>query len=101
MDGAITPLPDLLVEPLVRAALVEDLGRAGDVTAAACLPAGIEITARFAARAEGRLAGLACARLALAAMDPQARFETFYADGDDIKAGATIAVVSGDARAIL
>ena len=97
----ISPLPDILIEPIVRAALLEDLGRAGDVTAAACLPAGEQITATFAARAEGRLAGLACARLTVAAMDPSARFETNRGDGDDISAGEVIARVSGDARAIL
>ena len=98
---SITALPDLLVEPVVRAALLEDLGRAGDVTAAACLPAGEQITATFAARAEGRLAGLGCARLAIAAMDPTARFQTNRDDGDDIGVGEVIARVSGDARAIL
>ena len=97
----ISPLPDILVEPVVRAALIEDLGRAGDVTAAACLPAGAEITARFAARTEGRLAGLACARLAMVAMNPKVRFEAFQADGEDLRPGAVIAAVSGDARAIL
>ena len=98
---SLTPLPDILVEPVVRAALLEDLGRAGDVTAAACLPAGEQITATFAARVEGRLAGLDCARLAIAAMDPMARFETNRGDGDDIAVGEVIARVSGDARAIL
>ena len=97
----ITSLPDILIEPVVRAALIEDLGRAGDVTAAACLPAGEQITATFAARAEGRLAGLDCARLAVAAMDPAARFQTNRGDGDDIAVGEVIARVSGDARAIL
>jgi len=97
----ITPLPDILVEPVVRATLLEDLGRAGDVTAAACLPAGEQITATFAARAEGRLAGLGCARLAIAALDPTARFLTNRDDGDDIAVGEVIARVSGDARAIL
>jgi nicotinate-nucleotide pyrophosphorylase (carboxylating) len=98
---SITPLPDILVEPVVRAALLEDLGRAGDVTAAACLPAGEQLTATFAARAEGRLAGLGCARLAIVAMDPTARFQTNRDDGDDIAFGEVIARVSGDARAIL
>ena len=32
------PLPDLLIAPIVRAALAEDLGRAGDVTSQACVP---------------------------------------------------------------
>jgi nicotinate-nucleotide pyrophosphorylase (carboxylating) len=97
----LSPLPDLLIDPVVRAALAEDLGRAGDVTAAACLPPGQTLTVVFAARKAGRISGLDCARLAIAAMDPAARFETLIADGQDAPAGAVLAKVSGDARAIL
>jgi len=97
----ISPLPDILVEPVVRATLLEDLGRAGDVTAAACLPRGETLTAVFAARAEGRLAGIDCARLAIGLMDPTARFEALVADGADFDSGQTLARVTGDARAIL
>ena len=70
----LTALPDLLVDPVVRAALAEDLGRAGDITAAACVPAGVRMAARFCVRKPGRIAGLDCARLAIAALDPTARF---------------------------
>ena len=42
-------LPDLLIAPVVKMALAEDLGRAGDVTAAACIPRGSRLTAVFAA----------------------------------------------------
>ena len=97
----IAPLPDILIEPIVRAALAEDLGRAGDVTAAACLPAGITLSAVFAARAPGRVAGLDCARLAIALLDPAARFEVVAADGSDVKQGGVLARVTGEARAIL
>ena len=97
----ISPLPDLLVEPVVRAALLEDLGRAGDVTAAACLPQGETLTAVFSARAEGRLAGIDCARLAVSLMNPRAQFEALVADGADFDKGQTLARVTGDARAIL
>ncbi|MDR3510222.1 MAG: carboxylating nicotinate-nucleotide diphosphorylase [Caulobacteraceae bacterium] len=96
----IVPLPDLLIDPAVRAALAEDLGRAGDVTAA-LLPEGQGIEAVFAARADGRVAGLACARLAIAALDPAARFEVVAADGADVARGGVIARVAGDGRAIL
>ena len=97
----ITSLPDLLVDPLVRAALAEDLGRAGDVTAAACLPAGERLSVVFAARTEGRIAGLGCARLAMAALDPTIRFGVVIPDGHDAEAGAILARAEGDARAIL
>jgi nicotinate-nucleotide pyrophosphorylase (carboxylating) len=94
-------LPDILIEPIVRAALAEDLGRAGDVTAAACIPEGARLKAVFAARKPGVLAGLSCARLAVLAMDPAARFETRLSDGDRFQAGAVIAEVEADARALL
>ena len=97
----IAPLPDLLIEPIVRAALAEDLGRAGDVTGAACIPAGTTMSVVFAARAPGRVAGLDCARLAIALLDPKAKFEIVAADGSDVEAGDVLARVKGDARAIL
>ncbi len=98
----IAPLPDLLIEPIVRAALAEDLGRAGDVTSTALIPRGQRMTAVFAARAEGRVAGIDCARIALAVLDPTARFEILTADGADVTANdGTIARVEGEALAVL
>ena len=97
----IAPLPDLLVEPIVRAALAEDLGRAGDVTAAACLPAGVTLRAAFAARAPGRVAGLDCARLAVSLLDGATQFEVVAPDGSDVERGDVLARVEGEAGAIL
>ena len=97
----ITPLPDTLIEPIVRAALAEDLGRAGDVTSAACIAPDAVLTVAFAARQTGVVSGLACARLALAALDPRIAFETIAADGDALQAGTVLATATGNARAIL
>ena len=97
----IQPLPDLLIAPVVRAALAEDLGRAGDVTAQACIDADARLTAVFAARKPGVVSGLACARLALAELDPSARFEALAADGTQVGAGAALARIEGNARAVL
>ena len=94
-------LPPILIEPVVRAALAEDLGRAGDVTAAACIPAGTRWTAVFAARQAGTIAGLDCARLAMIALDPEARFTARVQDGETVAAGTVLAEVEADARAIL
>ena len=63
-------LPDVLIEPVVRLALAEDLGRAGDMTAIACIPEGARMKAAFSARKPGVLAGIDCVRLAVLAMDP-------------------------------
>jgi nicotinate-nucleotide pyrophosphorylase (carboxylating) len=102
MSALLIPtLPDLLIEPIVRAALEEDLGRAGDVTAQACIPAAARFTAVFSARKPGRLAGLACARIALKLMDPLATFEALASDGDALEPGAVIARAEGNARAVL
>jgi nicotinate-nucleotide pyrophosphorylase (carboxylating) len=97
----IEPLPDLLIEPVVRAALAEDLGRAGDITAQACISADARLDAVFAARQRGVLSGLACARLAILALDPEARFEARAADGDLLNPGDVAAFVSAKARALL
>jgi nicotinate-nucleotide pyrophosphorylase (carboxylating) len=97
----IEPLPDLLIEPVVRAALAEDLGRAGDITAQACIDAEARLDAVFAVRQRGVLSGLACARLAILALDPEARFEPRAADGDLLNPGDVAAFVSSKARALL
>ena len=97
----IAPLPDLLIEPVVRAALAEDLGRGGDVTAAACLTAGTRLDAVFAARAPGRVAGLDCARLAVRLLDADATFEIVTPDGADADKGGVLARIGGEARALL
>jgi nicotinate-nucleotide pyrophosphorylase (carboxylating) len=96
----IEPLPDILIEPIVRAALAEDLGRAGDITSAACIEPGARLAARFANRRTGVVAGLACARLALAALDPDAAFETVVRDGDFAQPGP-LARVEANAQALL
>jgi len=101
MTAAPSPLPEILIEPVVRAALAEDLGRAGDVTSLACIDADAIMKVQFVARQAGVVAGLDCARIAIVLMDPAATFEPFVADGDHVGAGAVLARVSGDARAIL
>lgn len=94
-------LPDVLIEPIVRMALTEDLGRAGDVTAQACVPDGARMRAVFAARKAGTLAGIDCIRLALRLMDPDADISIRVRDGEAFAAGAVLAEVEADARAFL
>ena len=97
----IEPLADLLVDPVVRAALAEDLGRAGDITSEACVDPQARLKVQFAVRAAGVISGLDCARLALAAMDPSIRFSAQRRDGDVVSAGEVLAHAEGNARAIL
>jgi nicotinate-nucleotide pyrophosphorylase (carboxylating) len=97
----ITPLPDLLIAPIVRAALAEDLGRAGDITSQACVPAEARLSVIWAARRPGVLAGLDCARLALAELAPEARFNALARDGDTLSPGQVLARAEAPARAVL
>ena len=91
----------LLIEPQVRAALEEDLGRAGDVTSELTIPATQQARATFVARRPGRIAGLICAGIAFRLVDPAVTFDVAAPDGSDVAAGATLATVAGPARAIL
>lgn len=97
----LTGLPDLLIEPIIRDALKEDLGLAGDVTASAVVPPKARFKAEFRAREAGVSAGIDCARLAMSLMDSQIRFETLLPDGSPVKKGDVIARIEGNARAIL
>ena len=95
------PPPTLLVEPAVRAALEEDLGRAGDITSQLTIAADTSATGRFVARKAGRIAGLICAQAAFALVDKAVTFDVVLPDGSDAAAGSVIATVRGPARAIL
>lgn len=98
---SIIPLPDLLIEPAVRAALAEDLGRAGDVTTDAIIPAEARARVTIGARKPGRVAGLAFARLAFHALDPEALFDVSIPDGGEAAPGDVIATIEARTRALL
>lgn len=97
----LNPLPDLILEPLVRAALLEDLGRTGDITSDAIIPADLHDTFVFAAREPGTIAGLDLARLAFILVDPSVTFTAHARDGDRVAAGDRVATVEGPARSLL
>ena len=91
----------LIVEPIVRAALLEDLGRAGDITTDAIVPEHAEIEAVIAARQPGVVAGLDAALLAFELLDPGLRIETLRADGARVVRGEMVARIAGRARPVL
>jgi nicotinate-nucleotide pyrophosphorylase (carboxylating) len=99
----VTParLPALLYEDCVRRALLEDLGRAGDVTSDAVVPEGHSASGDLVARAPGRVAGLEPALLAFRLLDPAVAVEICRADGSDALAGDCLARVRGSARSLL
>lgn len=97
----VGPLYPLMYEPVVRRALEEDLGLAGDVTSDAVVPDDAYVRARFVARRPGRVAGLQVALSAFRMLSPQLAIAVDCPDGTDVGVNATIAAVEGQARPIL
>src|SRR5580704_15777151 len=97
----LIPMLHLLIEPIVRAALAEDLGRAGDITSDAVVPAEARIDAVIASRQAGTLAGLDAALLAFELLDPALELKRLCADGARIERGQAVARISGAARPVL
>ena len=97
----MSALPDALLEPIVRAALAEDLGRAGDLTTNSIVPADAVAELAIVAREPGVLSGLRLGRLAFALVDARVRVTPHLADGARLAAGDVIATVAGPARALL
>ena len=97
----ISPLPEILIEPLVRATLAEDLGRAGDITSDAIIPVTVQSELYLVARKPGVLAGLDLARLAFQLIDKEVIFEVLLEDGARLQQGSRIARITGSARALL
>jgi len=95
------PLPDLLLEPLVRAALHEDLGQNGDITTRTVIPAGIRYTARLNARDAGIVSGMQIARIAFHLVDPSLKVETLIKDGSPCAPGDALMTIEGAAASIL
>lgn len=97
----MSKLPISTFENIVKTALSEDFGRAGDISAMACIPP--QNTAKWVMRArdEGVISGLQPALLALELIDKNARLETLLDDGARVEKGDIVAKVSGNARSLL
>jgi nicotinate-nucleotide pyrophosphorylase (carboxylating) len=91
----------LLIEDAVRAALHEDLGRAGDITTEATIPAHAIATAVISSRQSGVIAGIQFAEIAFHLMDPNLKLEVLSNDGNSVSTGTEVARISGLARAVL
>ncbi len=94
-------LNPLTIDDAVKAALLEDLGRAGDITTLATIPASARARAVLAARQDGVIAGSEIAIAAFRRMDAAVRFDTHLPDGSRVKQGDIVLAVEGPARAIL
>jgi len=100
-ESNLPPMPRLIVEPAVRRALEEDLGRAGDITTDYVVPEKTRAQARIAARKPGVVAGLDAARVAFRLVDPDLMIGIERRDGDALEPGDTICHLDGTARSIL
>ncbi len=97
----IPPLPNVMIEPLVRAALLEDLGRAGDLTTDSIVPAGARARMTIRSRQTGVVAGLDLARIAFALVDPRVVLRIEAPDGSAVAPGTVVGTLEGPARGLL
>lgn len=98
---SVSPLLPIMLDALVRNALLEDLGRAGDLTTNAIVPEGQQTATVLAARQPGVVAGLDLAALAFRLIDPAIEIVCERHDGATVAAGDVIASICGPARGIL
>jgi nicotinate-nucleotide pyrophosphorylase (carboxylating) len=101
MSTQFATLPDLILEPMVRAALMEDLGQNGDITTRAVIPAAATYSARLNAREDGVVSGMQIARIAFHLVDAGLKVETLLPDGSPCKKGDTLMTIEGSAASIL
>ncbi|GLP85924.1 carboxylating nicotinate-nucleotide diphosphorylase [Tritonibacter mobilis] len=94
-------LPDLILEPLVKSALMEDLGSYGDVTTRAVIPDDVTYSARLCAREEAVVSGMQVAALAFRLVDANLRVNTLVADGAACQPGDVLMEIEGKAASIL
>ncbi len=103
-EAARVGLPTLYppqYEPLLRSALAEDLGRAGDLTSDAVLPRGARAGGAVVARRAGVIAGLEVALATFRLLDPAVEIAPAAVDGERVEAGRTLARLAGPAGPIL
>ncbi len=98
---AVPSLPDVMLEPIVRATLLEDLGRAGDLTTDTIVPADARARMTIRARQPGILAGMDMARLAFKVMDPAITLALDKHDGDRLEPADVVGILAGPARGLL
>jgi nicotinate-nucleotide pyrophosphorylase (carboxylating) len=93
-------LNPLVIEPIVKSALLEDLGHRGDITSESIIPATKKTRAVMRARKGGIISGVDAAMLAFRLTDAGLKIESM-AEGTLVESGQTILTVEGRARSIL
>jgi nicotinate-nucleotide pyrophosphorylase (carboxylating) len=97
-EGFLSPLE---IDAAVERALAEDLGRAGDVTSIATIPAGTPARAVVVARKAGAISGLPMVAAAFRRLAPDIDIKAGARDGDHVAAKTELMTIAGDARAVL
>jgi nicotinate-nucleotide pyrophosphorylase (carboxylating) len=96
-----TPAEAAACRRLVEWALAEDLGKQGDLTSQAVIPADLRGTAILVARSPGVLAGLPAVEIVLTGIDGQLGLQRHHEDGNPLAAGDNIATIIGPMRSLL
>ncbi|MCZ6511181.1 MAG: carboxylating nicotinate-nucleotide diphosphorylase [Alphaproteobacteria bacterium] len=97
----VAPLYPSSYAPIIARALEEDFGAAGDITTDSIVAPDAKASASIVARREGRVAGLDVALAVFTTLDPAVTAAFGHHDGEDVLAGASLAVISGPARVLL
>jgi len=98
MANELLPLESL--DQIIRAALDEDLSQ-GDITGSTLIPADLKGQARLLAKEAGVMAGMPVVRRVFWHLDPTIKTEVLISDGQLVKPGDTVAVISGSILKIL
>ncbi len=97
-DAFLSPLE---IDAVVTRALIEDLGRAGDVTSVATIPVSARARAVVVAREAGLISGLPLAAAAFAKLAPETAISAERRDGASVAAKTALMTLEGPARAVL
>lgn len=97
----LAPPKDFQIKLIIKQALHEDLGLAGDISADACLLPNSVATAQFVARTRGVVAGWCAAKLAAHLVDTSLALDIAYQDGQMAKANTVLATLHGSTKSVL
>ena len=99
--STLPPLPQIILEPMVRRALEEDFGTGGDLTSNLLVPASATAKLYFKSRGTGIISGMEAARLTFELVDPNVEFTIHHGDGASVRKGSVIATIEGPVRSML
>ena len=89
------------IDKIIKVALAEDLGEAGDITSRAILPSSFNCQAEMVSKDIGMIAGIEVAARVFFLMDPGLTISLKVDDGTMVEPGTHLAVIEGSAQSIL